>query len=95
MDIISGNKNPPVFPLPVCAHAIKSLLANPIGMENFWTGVGLLKCDRVTLSIKDLGIVSGKNSKIGSGGEFPLRSTGISSNYFNNNKRKLIILYQN
>ena len=40
MTRIAGNRKPAVFPLPVCAHAIKSRPALPTGIC-FCIGVGL------------------------------------------------------
>lgn len=37
-----GKQNAAVLPDPVWAHAIRSLLASPMGIEYFWTGVGFV-----------------------------------------------------
>ena len=37
-----GKQNAAVLPDPVCAHAMRSLLARPMGIEYFCTGVGFV-----------------------------------------------------
>jgi hypothetical protein len=42
MVMMMGKRKPPVLPLPVWAHAMRSRLEVEMGMDHFWTGVGLV-----------------------------------------------------
>ena len=47
-----GKQKAAVLPDPVCAHAIRSRPATPMGMEYRWTGVGLVYLHRATLAMR-------------------------------------------
>ena len=70
---MTGNRKPPVLPDPVCAHAIRSRPAYPMGMEYFCTGVGRVNLDSAMLAIMRSPRISELNSSRGSGQPSPLR----------------------
>ena len=74
-----GNKKPAVFPDPVCAHAIRSRLEIPMGMEYFCTGVGLVYPHRLVVRIRSSPSMSTSKLSMGSGTFSPDVSTGMSS----------------
>lgn len=74
-----GKQNAAVLPEPVCAHAIMSRPARPIGMAYFCTGVGLVNLQRRMLAIRPSPRSSCSNVSTCAGTSWPLVSTGMSS----------------
>mmetsp|Transcript_17081 Transcript_17081/g.59917 ORF Transcript_17081/g.59917 Transcript_17081/m.59917 type:complete len:277 (-) Transcript_17081:275-1105(-) len=76
---MTGNRKPPVLPDPVCAHAIMSRPARPIGMAYFCTGVGRLKPHSSRLRHSTSPMWSTSNDSMHGGTSSPDVSTGMSS----------------
>lgn len=74
-----GKQNAAVFPEPVCAHAIRSRPARPIGIEYLCTGVGFVYLHLATLAMRAGPRSTSVNVEIGSGTFSPVASTGMSS----------------
>ena len=70
--------NPPVFPLPVCAQAIKSRFAARIGKLCVWIGVGLLHLHFSIFSRSFGSRFISLNAFMAFGGSVPDTLTGIS-----------------
>ena len=74
-----GKRKPPVFPEPVWAHAIRSRPPATMGMEYFWTGVGVAYLAYPMFSRRTGSIGGLVNSVTGSGTPLPEASTGMSA----------------
>lgn len=67
-----GSINAAVFPDPVWAHAIRSLLARMIGMAVFWIGVGSLYPDFSIFDNSKSDNPDSRKLNIGAGAELPV-----------------------